>query len=73
MPLHSPYFVEVGLGQSKNILDSKPACIQPSKGFSPAKYRLYTEEMPAIICKFRDWPIKAIVTVHMYSVLDLYI
>ena len=41
-----------------------------SKGVFPAKYTLPNEKIPAIICKFLDRPVKAIVTVHMDSLLE---
>ena len=41
-----------------------------SKGVFPAIYRLSIEKIPAVICKFLDWPVKAIVTVQMHSLLE---
>ena len=40
------------------------------KGVFPAIYRLSIETNPAVICKFLDWPVKAIVTVQMHSLLE---
>ena len=41
-----------------------------SKGAFPAKYGLTNEKIPTKICKFLDGPVKAIVTVHMQSLLE---
>ena len=38
-----------------------------SKVVFSAKYRLSNEKIPAIICKFLDRPVEAIVTVAMHS------
>ena len=32
--------------------------------------RLSDEKISAVICKFLDWPVKAIVTVRMYRLLE---
>ena len=41
-----------------------------SKEVFPANYILSVEEIPAIICKFLNLPVKAIVRVPMHSLLE---
>ena len=43
--------------------------VNQQRGFL-AKQTLSNEKSPAIMCTFFDWPIKAIVTVHMHSLLE---
>ena len=41
-----------------------------SKGGFPVKYWLSIEKIPAKVCIYIGWPVKAIVTVHMHSLLE---
>ena len=36
-----------------------------SEAVIPAKYRLSFQKIPELICKFLDWPVKVIITVHI--------
>ena len=53
-------------------LQSEPACPQPAQGFSllNIEYILSIGKITVIMCKFLDWPVKAIVTAHMHSLLE---
>ena len=42
-----------------------PAYPPISKGFFPSKYRLLNEKISAIICKFWDCPVEAVVTMDL--------